>query len=86
MGCHLILWTSREGEKLELAKAYLDSYNILDCFVAFNEPAPHLNFSQGRKIFANYYVDDLNIGGFKGFKDLLETVKRDIEEFKSQQN
>lgn len=84
MGCELVLWTSRCGAELDKAKQYLEKYGILDCFATFNEPSPgQSHFDQGRKIFANYYADDLNVGGFQGFYHLLETVTHDLEEFKN---
>lgn len=68
--CRFILNTCREGEYLEQAKIYLKQHGILDCFELFNENIPELPF-QSRKIFANYYIDDLNAGGLYSW-DLLE--------------
>lgn len=84
MGCSLILWTSRQGEALSQACKYLEKYGILNCFVAINEPAPQdRHFEHGRKVFANYYVDDMNVEEFKGFINLLDTVTSDIFEYKN---
>lgn len=84
MGCILVLWTSRHGYSLEAAIDYIKKMGVWDCFVGANTEGD-LSFQQGRKIFANYYVDDLNPEGFAGFPTLLRQVKADLEEY-SQQN
>lgn len=86
MGCEIILWTSRVNKGMLEAIDYLKKHDIFDCFSGFNAEAPSTPFKQGRKIFAHYYVDDLNLGGFSGYSDLLETVTQDLKEFKEHQN
>ena len=86
MGCEIILWTSRVNKGMFEAIDYLKKYDIFDCFSGFNSEAPSTPFKQGRKIFAHYYVDDLNLEGFGGYKLLLETVKRDLKEYKESIN
>lgn len=63
IGCTLILWTCREGEPLAAAVEHCRKAGIE--FDAVNEQAPQVRelFGGARKIFANFYVDDLNIGG-----------------------
>lgn len=80
MGCHLTLWTCRAGEPLHVAVQYLKAHGVLHCFKNFNTNAEQLfeTFDNDcRKIFANYYVDDLNIGGFIGWDKVLEIIKKD---------
>lgn len=77
-GFEIILWTSRDGNDLDRVKSYLIKNNIIQYFNGFNEPAKSLNFHQGRKIFANYYVDDLNSLGFEGWVMFCARVKEDL--------
>lgn len=61
----LILWTCRSGEALKNAKEWLEMHWILDCFVAFNEHEPSVFNAfknDTRKIAADIYIDDRNIG------------------------
>ena len=75
-GYNLILNTCREDCGFEIDKQYLtDAVNF--CFEngvdfdAHNENTPALEFRdmkyKRRKVYANYYIDDRNIGGFLGW-------------------
>lgn len=77
-GCRLILWTCRaEGEAMDKAKGFLIWYGLLDLFERFNENIPELGFPTSPKIYADYYIDDLNVGGFIGWDKVYEIVMRD---------
>ena len=67
VGCTLILWTCREGEPLAAAVEHCRKAGVE--FDAVNEQAPQVRelFGGARKVFANFYVDDLNVGGFAGW-------------------
>jgi len=58
-GCYIIIWTCRKDKYEEDMVNFLQKNNIP--FHAVNENAPGIDFT-GRKIFANYYVDDRNVG------------------------
>lgn len=75
-GCKLILWTCRDGDLLEKAKEYLEKHGILHLFDAFNENTQEA-FTTSNKIYADYYIDDLNMGGFPGWEKVYDTVIRD---------
>ena len=51
-----ILWTCREGQKLQWALDFLEKYDIK--FHAINENAPFLSFKTSAKIYADRYIDD----------------------------
>lgn len=85
MGCIIVLWTSRHGYSLEAAIDYIKNLGIWDCFSGANIEGD-TSFEQGRKIFANYYVDDLNPEGFAGFPALLERVIADLEDYHRQKS
>lgn len=62
-GHRLILWTYRHGKELEEAIAFCKSKEI--SFYAINKSFPEEEFdhTQSRKILADIYIDDRNIGG-----------------------
>lgn len=79
-GCRLILWTCREGKNLKQAISNLRKKGIWYCFECANENVASLQKifkSDQRKIYADYYIDDLNLRGFPGWDVVLEIIKRD---------
>ncbi len=79
----LILWTCRENEKkrkyLDEAVQYCTKRGIN--FVSVNCNRPEDDFRDGdlvlggcRKVFAHYYIDDRNIGGFIGWLKIEEIL------------
>ena len=73
-GCTLLLWTSREGEDYEKALIYLEEHGLLHMFETFNDNSSRIDFATSRKIYADIYVDDHNVGGFIGWKEVLDYV------------
>lgn len=57
-GCRVVLWTCREGDSLQEAKDYLESWGLLKYFSGFNENLELNGYPDCRKIFADLYVDD----------------------------
>ena len=81
-GYVLILWTARTNEYkdedgnpggyLQKALDFLKEENILHCFTKIND-----NISDKyncRKIYANIYIDDRDINGFKGWNFAREKL------------
>ncbi len=66
-GHRLILWTYRHGEYMDAAVSYCRK-NGLE-FYAVNENFPgETKMEMGsRKIYADVYIDDRNLGGFPGW-------------------
>ncbi|MCM8533874.1 MAG: hypothetical protein NE330_22110 [Lentisphaeraceae bacterium] len=66
-GHKLVLWTCREGHKLEDAVEWFEGRKIP--LVGINETPLEDDFRQegGRKVFANLYIDDKAFGGFPGW-------------------
>lgn len=78
-GCTIILWTCREGKYKEDAVEYCREMGIPIDYVNENCDAIKEAFeSCSPKIFANYYIDDMNIGGFIGWDAVEEIVTRDL--------
>ncbi|WP_372919932.1 BT0820 family HAD-type phosphatase [Salegentibacter sp.] len=70
----LILWTYRYGEKLEEAVEFCRTRGIE--FYAVNKSYPEEDFDQGisRKILADIFIDDRNIGGMLGWGEIYQQL------------
>ena len=73
-GHHLILWTYRCGRELEEAVEFCNSKGIN--FYAVNKSYPEEIFDQSisRKIQADIFIDDRNIGGLKGWGEIYHSL------------
>jgi len=73
-GYTLILWTYRTGKKLEEAVAYCKSNGIE--FYAVNKSYPEevMNEKISRKIHADLFIDDRNIGGMMGWGEIYQQL------------
>lgn len=76
MGHELILWTCRHERTLRDAEFFLREHELYDLFSKLNDGSEHTFYPNTRKILADLYIDDRNIFGFKGWKAVLEEVKR----------
>lgn len=73
-GHRLILWTYRSGKKLDEAVAFCEERNI--SFYAVNKSYPEEEFdgSVSRKIHADLFIDDRNVGGFLGWGEIYQLL------------
>lgn len=74
-GALLILWTFRTGRELGEAVEYCRSNGIE--FYAVNKNYPEEIFDEvavSRKINADIYIDDKNIGGFPGWSNIWQML------------
>ncbi len=73
-GHKLILWTYREGPLLREAVAYCRKNGIE--FYAVNKSYPEEKFSAdiSRKVNADIFIDDRNIGGFPGWGEVYQML------------
>ncbi|HOU68487.1 MAG TPA: HAD hydrolase family protein [Paludibacteraceae bacterium] len=74
-GHYIIIWTCRTGKNL------LDAINwLLQEGIAFDRVNDHNpdNAAQyghdGKKVYADLYIDDKNLGGFIGWKEALQQI------------
>lgn len=67
MGARLILWTFRTGKELDEAVEYCRKNGIEFYAVNKNYPEEIFDETVSRKINADIYIDDKNIGGFPGW-------------------
>jgi len=62
-GCQIILWTFRSGKKLEEAVNYCKKEGLEFYAVNKNYPEEVFDESISRKIDADIFIDDKNLGG-----------------------
>jgi len=69
-GHHIILWTYRTGPELDEAVNYCNMMGLQ--FYAVNKTYPEEVFdsSISRKIQADYFIDDRNVGGLMGWGEI----------------
>lgn len=76
-GHRLILWTYRSGSKLDEAVAFCKDNGIT--FYAVNQSFPEEKYdnSVSRKIYADIYIDDRNIGGILGWGEVYQLITKE---------
>lgn len=80
-GHKLILWTFRDGALLDEAVEYCRQNGIE--FYAVNKSYPEevYDLSISRKINADLFIDDRNVGGFLGWSKIWQTLHPEGGEF-----
>ncbi|SDR72962.1 BT0820 family HAD-type phosphatase [Christiangramia echinicola] len=76
-GHRLILWTYRSGEKLDEAVEFCKKHGLT--FYAINKSYPEEEFDQtiSRKILADIFIDDRNLGGLKGWGEIFQMLSNE---------
>jgi hypothetical protein len=74
MGANLILWTFRAGKELDEAVEFCRKNGIEFYAVNKNYPEEIYDNSMSRKINADIYIDDKNIGGFPGWSEIWQML------------
>lgn len=79
-GHRLILWTYRKGERLEEAVAFCKNNDIE--FYAVNNSFPEEDHDPevSRKIHADIFIDDRNVGGFPGWGEVYQMITKNQPE------
>lgn len=73
-GHRLILWTYRHAERLDEAVAFCKKNGIE--FYAINKSFPEekFDYTTSRKILADLFIDDRNIGGVLGWGEVYQIL------------
>ncbi len=73
-GHRLILWTYRSADRLDEAVEFCKKNDIV--FYAVNQSFPEETYSNdiSRKIHADIFIDDRNIGGFLGWGEIYQMI------------
>jgi len=74
LGARLILWTFRAGKELDEAVDFCKKNGIEFYAVNKNYPEEIFDESVSRKIDADIYIDDKNIGGFPGWSGVWQIL------------
>jgi len=73
-GANLILWTFRTGKELEEAVEYCRDNGIEFYAINKNYPEEVIDETVSRKIDADIYIDDKNLGGFPGWSEVWQIL------------
>lgn len=77
-GVQLILWTYRAGKELDEAVEYCKKNGIEFYAVNKNYPEEVYDETISRKIYADVYIDDRNVGGFLGWSEIWQTLNPEL--------
>jgi hypothetical protein len=80
-GHKLILWTFRSGELLQEAVEYCRKNGVEFYAVNKNYPEEVLTENISRKINADIFIDDRNVGGFRGWSETWQMLHPDGGDF-----
>ncbi len=83
-GHRLILWTYRHGKKLDEAVDFCKANDIE--FYAVNKSFPEEVFTDNvsRKIHADLFIDDRNIGGILGWGEVYQMLTKETPQLPKQ--
>ena len=70
----VILWTYRAGKELDEAVEFCRENGVEFFAINKNYPEEHYDGSISRKIEADVYIDDRNIGGFPGWSAIWQIL------------
>ncbi len=74
LGANLILWTFRSGKELDEAVDFCRKNGVEFYAVNKNYPEEIFDESVSRKIDADIFIDDKNIGGFPGWSEIWQML------------
>jgi hypothetical protein len=79
LGHRIQIWTCRHGESLAVAKKWLDEQGVP--YERINENCPLLieKYSETRKMSADFYIDDKNIGGLPSWETIVSIIENESQ-------
>ena len=80
-GHKLILWTIRSGKLLDEAVVYCRQNGVEFYAVNSNYPEEILDPNTSRKLNADIFIDDRNVGGFLGWSEVWQQLHPEGGEF-----
>lgn len=83
-GHRLILWTYRSGIRLEEAVRFCSENGIEFYAVNKSFPEEKFDYSKSRKIHADLFIDDRNIGGILGWGEVYQLITNETPNLKDQ--
>ncbi|WP_299129041.1 BT0820 family HAD-type phosphatase [uncultured Winogradskyella sp.] len=76
-GHRLILWTYRSGSKLQEAVDFCKENGIEFYAINASFPEEKFDYSRSRKINADLFIDDRNIGGILGWGEVYQLITKE---------
>lgn len=73
-GHRLILWTYRYGRTLDDAVAFCEENGITFYAVNHSFPGEEFDMTKSRKINADLFIDDRNVGGALGWGEVYQLI------------
>ncbi len=73
-GHRLILWTYRSGRELDEAIEFCQSRGVEFYAINRNFPEEELTTDVSRKILADLYIDDRNLGGIPSWSEIYHAI------------
>lgn len=70
----LILWTYRSGTKLDEAVQFCRSHGLEFYAINKNYPEEEWHENDSRKILADIYIDDRNLGGIPSWGEIFKMI------------
>ncbi|MGO1723029.1 BT0820 family HAD-type phosphatase [Sphingobacterium sp. JB170] len=83
-GHRLILWTYRKGKSLEDAVEFCTKNGMVFYAVNENYPGETLEGNFSRKVNADIFIDDRNVGGFLGWDAIWQALHPEGGEYAHQ--
>lgn len=81
-GHRLILWTYRSGLKLEDAVQFCKDNGVEFYAVNKSFPEEQFDYTKSRKINADIFIDDRNLGGILGWGEIYQNITNKSPQFK----
>ncbi|MCB0400139.1 MAG: hydrolase [Winogradskyella sp.] len=81
-GHRLILWTYRSGTRLQEAVDFCKENGIEFYAVNASFPEEKFDYSRSRKIHADLFIDDRNIGGILGWGEIYQMITNEQPDLK----
>jgi hydroxymethylpyrimidine pyrophosphatase-like HAD family hydrolase len=81
-GHRLILWTYRSGLRLEEAVKFCEANGIQFYAVNKSFPEEQFDYTKSRKIYADLFIDDRNIGGVLGWGEVYQMITNEAPNIK----
>ncbi|MCK0180382.1 hydrolase [Flavobacteriaceae bacterium S0862] len=80
-GHRLILWTYRSGLKLEDAVQFCKDNGVEFYAVNKSFPEEQFDYTKSRKINADIFIDDRNLGGILGWGEIYQKITNKSPQF-----
>ena len=75
-GHHLILWSIRHGKELDEAVQFCRANGIEFYAINANYPDENYDGTFSRKVNADIFIDDRNIGGHLGWGEIYQEITK----------